>query len=684
MNKFKIFLSITLLFVLIGVIKLFAQNDLYNPIDISGFDDGIRHWKNGPGKGLIYNRFDVAQVREIADNLLKFQNPDGGWPKNIDWLGNLGYDEVWQRLSNFEKKSTCDNRNTYTQIEYLSKVYKKTDEEKYRDAAVRGLEFILSTQNESGGWRGADVDAITFNDELMTGIMNLLFDITEGRTYYDWIAKDLMIRMEESLRKAVDVTLNCQIVVNGRKTGWCQQHDHKTLLPVKARSYELPSIASLETTSVVEFLMRFNYPDEDIIEAINRAIDWLEESKLYGIRLERMKVDDGEINESYKRYDVKVAEDKDASPIWARYYEIETNCPFFSNRDGIKVYKLEEVDQERRIGYAWYGYWPADLLNSKYPEWQVTVSKDESSNFPKDTSYTVYSTYKKLVSEYPFIKIVNREIPDNIVFKENIIYETYGKRKLHLDLFRPLKNDVGLFPIVIMIHGGGWKSGDRSMLHPMAAKLAKNGFAAVTVEYRLSPEAKFPAAIFDLKSSVRWLKANSQKYDIDTNKIAVLGCSAGGTLAALLGATNSIKKFELMNENNNFSSDVQAIIDIDGVLDLTDPTESGKDNDPENPSAGRLWLGAAYEDNPEIWKEASPISYIDENTPPIAFISSSMDRFHAGRNEATEKLKIYGTYFEIHTIQNSPHSFWLFKPWFDQTYLFVINFLQKLFSDEKN
>jgi len=146
----KIIPFITILFILLVTIKLFAQNDVYNSIDISGFDDDIRHWKNGSGKGLVYQRFDVDQITEIADNLLKFQNADGGWPKNIDWLGKLEYEEVWKRLSTFEKKSTCDNRNTYTQIEYLSKVYTETNEDKYRDGAVKGLNFILSTQNENG------------------------------------------------------------------------------------------------------------------------------------------------------------------------------------------------------------------------------------------------------------------------------------------------------------------------------------------------------------------------------------------------------------------------------------------------------------------------------------------------------------------------------------------------------
>jgi PelA/Pel-15E family pectate lyase len=680
MARTKILLIITA-FILFGLIKLQAQKIDIKPIDISGFEDDIRHWKNGPGKGLEYERYDIDDVTEIADNLLKFQNADGGWPKNIDWLGKLNYDEVWKRLSNFEKKSTCDNRNTYTQIEYLSKVYTESEEEKYRDAAVRGLNFILSTQNESGGWRGADVDAITFNDELMTGIMNLFLDIEERRTHYQWIGKDLMVRIEESLRRALDVTLKCQIVVNGKKTGWCQQHDHKTLLPVKARSYELPSIASLETTSIIEFLMRFDHPDQDIIDAINSAVVWLEDSKIYGIRLERITIDHRDINENYKRSDVKAIKDEKALPIWSRYYEIETNQPFFCNRDGIKVYSLEEVDQERRIGYAWYGYWPARLLDSKYPEWKNRISENKTNNFPRDTSYTVNSVYAKLVKEYPFIKIKRAELPASIAFEENIIYEYNANRKLHLDLFHPMKKDNKLFAAVFLIHGGGWKSGDKSMMHSMAVRLSENGFVAATVEYRLSPEAKFPASIYDLKSAIIWMKSNAEKYDVDTNKIAILGCSAGGTLAVLAGSTND-NEYKSDNESTTYSSNVQAIIDIDGVLDLTDPTESGKDSDPEKPSAGKLWLGSSYNDNPQLWIDASPLTYINEQTPPILFVNSSIARFHAGRDEAIQILEDHNIYYEVRTVQNSPHSFWLFEPWFEETNRHVINFLKKIFIEE--
>jgi len=679
--KSILLLPFCFLLIIPGKVTTLAQENKYEAIDISGFEDDIRHWKNGPGKGIDYERHEVNEIEKIADNLLKFQNADGGWPKNVDWLGKLKYDEVWTRLSNFERKSTCDNRNTYTQIEYLSKVYTATNEVRYRYSAVKGLNFILSTQNENGGWRGADVDAITYNDDLMTGIMNLFLDIEEGRPYYTWIDKDMMRDIKESLRRAIDVTLKCQIIVNNKKTGWCQQHDNKTLLPVKARSYELPSIASLESTSVVEFLMRIKHPDQKIIEAINGAVAWLEESKIYGIRLERIILDNRDINESYKRYDIKVIADQDASPIWARYYEIETNRPFFCNRDGIKVYKLDQVAQERRIGYAWYGYWPVHLLNDIYPAWLKKVSESESGNFSRDTSYTVYSAYQKVIKDYPFIKKVNVDTPENVVFEKDIVYTSYGNRNLHLDLFYPAQDDYSPHPAIILIHGGGWRSGDKTMLHPIAIRLAENGYTAVSVEYRLSPEKKYPAAIYDLKTAVKWLKENSEKYNIDTNKIAVLGCSAGGTLASFLGVTNGKKKFELNDEDNiKYSSNVQAIVDIDGILDFTDPAESGKDSNPENPSAGKQWLGFSYEDNPEIWTEASPLTYVNDKTPPMLFINSSINRFHAGRDEAIQILKDHSIYNEVHTISNTPHSFWLFEPWFEETISLTLNFLDRLFK----
>ena len=308
------------------------------------------------------------------------------------------------------------------------------------------------------------------------------------------------------------------------------------------------------------------------------------------------------------------------------------------------------------------------------------TAQHSQKEIPRDTSYTVYSTYEKLLKDYPFIQIVTIQDTSEIRVEKDIVYTSYGERDLHLDLFLPIEKNKIPFPVVIIIHGGGWKSGDKSMNHPMAINLAQNNYAAATVEYRLSPEAKYPAAIYDLKAAIRWMKANAHNYNIDTTKISVLGFSAGGTLAAFIGTTNGNKKFEREGENENHLSDIQAIVDIDGILDFTHPAESGKDTDLSKPSAGKQWFGYSYKENPEIWKEASPVNYVNKNTAPIVFINSSLERFHAGRDEMIEKLKSFNIYYEVHTIPETPHSFWLFYPWFDQTSGYAINFLDKVFK----
>jgi len=235
---------------------------------------------------------------------------------------------------------------------------------------------------------------------------------------------------------------------------------------------------------------------------------------------------------------------------------------------------------------------------------------------PHDTSFTLSNTAVKVHKDFPFAELVISKLPERITEETNIIYTSYGERKLHLDIFSVARKEKTLYPGVILIHGGGWRSGDRSMEIPMAHFLAKNGYVTATVEYRLSPEALYPAAIYDLKVAIKWMRANALKYNINKSKIAVYGCSSGGQLAALVGTTNGILKFEGEKEYQNYSSDVQAVVDIDGVLDMTDPNESGKDIDPNKPSAAKQWLGVSYRDNPDLWKEASAINHVDKKSAP--------------------------------------------------------------------
>lgn len=304
----------------------------------------------------------------------------------------------------------------------------------------------------------------------------------------------------------------------------------------------------------------------------------------------------------------------------------------------------------------------------------------ETDLIPKDTSFTVFSAYEKEIENFPFIKIAHAKFTSELAVEYNVVYQTLENRKLHLDIFYP-RDQMNFIPAVILVHGGGWRSGDKSQQVSMAVEIAKAGFVTVTVEYRLSQEAKYPAAIHDLKAAIRWLKANAEKYFVDSNIIAVLGCSSGGHLAAMLGVTNNNLKFEGSGEHLDHSSFVQAIIDIDGILDFTHPAESGKDSDPMKPSVGKLWLGYSYKENPNIWEEASPIRYADKNSSPFLFINSSIERFHAGRDSLINLLTAGKIYSEIHTYPDTPHTFWFFHPWFNSLNRIIVDFLNKIFLE---
>src|SRR5690606_5567589 len=159
-----------------------------------------------------------------------------------------------------------------------------------------------------------------------------------------------------------------------------------------------------------------------------------------------------------------------------------------------------------------------------------------------DTSYTVYSVYKKLHKRYPYIEIVRPELPKDVAHDKDIVYRTIGNRKLHLDVFRPQQKVAQ--PAILLIHGGGWRTGDKSLMFPLAGRLAAKGYTVVVPEYRRSIEAVYPAAVHDLKTAIRWMREKSSEYLIDTTQLAVMGCSAGGQLAALLGTTGDWDKLE--------------------------------------------------------------------------------------------------------------------------------------------
>lgn len=336
--------------------------------------------------------FTTEEARRIGDQILLWQRCTGGWPKNIDMAEPLTDEQAAKVMADKGRRddSTTDNGATTMQMLYLARLFHATADVKYRDGFRRGVEYLLDGQYENGGWpqfwpemRGYQIH-ITYNDDAMVNTLELLRDMYEGKAPFGGELCDQTIRkrMKKAFDKGIECILATQIreplrldadgtvsrAYTGRKhctlTVWCQQHDRETFLPAKARSYELPSYCTMESARIVRLLMRLPNPDSRVKRAVHAAMAWFDKYKLTGLRLQRTVVD--------SKRNTSIVEDKNAAtPIWARFYDLNNTMPFVCDRDGIPRHSLSDIGEERRNGYSWYGSRPADL----YPLYEAWAEK---------------------------------------------------------------------------------------------------------------------------------------------------------------------------------------------------------------------------------------------------------------------------------------------------------------------
>ena len=319
--------------------------------------------------------FKTPEAIRIADNVLLYQQITGGWPKNIYMAAELTDQERKDALKMKENVnlSTIDNRATITEMNYLARIYLATQDEKYKDAFLRGLQYLFEAQYENGGWpqfyprpKGYYIH-ITYNDDAMINVMKLLRDITKAKAPYTFVPDAARQQAQVALDKGVECILKTQVKQNGKLTVWCAQHDRETLAPAKARAYELPSLSGQESDDIVLFLMSLSKPTPEMIASIDAAIEWFKESEIKNIKKEYFTNADG-------KKDYRMVPCTDCEPLWARFYELETNRPFFCDRDGIKKYDISEIGYERRNGYSWYNNGGLKVL-AKYKEWKKKLEK---------------------------------------------------------------------------------------------------------------------------------------------------------------------------------------------------------------------------------------------------------------------------------------------------------------------
>ncbi|GAB3568952.1 hypothetical protein GCM10027578_22460 [Spirosoma luteolum] len=304
--------------------------------------------------------------------------------------------------------------------------------------------------------------------------------------------------------------------------------------------------------------------------------------------------------------------------------------------------------------------------------------------YRRDTSFTVYSAYTNARRQHPAIQLAAPDLARGVQERFNISYLVRSGKTLFLDACYPTPGRTKR-PAVLLIHGGGWRTGDRSHNRAMARELARNGFVAVTADYRLSTDTLYPGAVYDLKEAVRWLRAHADTFGLDTNRIAAMGCSAGGQLAALLGMTGKLPALEGWGPSAGHSSAVQAVVDVDGLLAFDHP-ESGEGDDSRSTSAATYWFGGPRSETLASWRQASALTYAraDAGVPappaPILLFNSAVDRMHAGRDDLLAQLTARGVYTDVRTFAGAPHTFWFFHPWFTPMMQQTVRFLNRVLA----
>jgi len=455
---------------------------------------------------IVLVKSGVAQDL-VADNMLLFQRNYGGWPKHykeekIDYKKEYTAVEkaTIQDESN-RNDATIDNDATTKEVRYLIKVYHQSKNKKYLTAAENGIKYLLKMQYKNGGFPQFYPDLssyrheITYNDNAMINAMNVLYDVAFRRNGFDAVDSNFIKPSKKAVAKGVDCILKTQVKVKGKLTVWCAQHDEKTLKPAKARAYELPSLSGSESVGVVKFLMRYEQQTPEVIKAVEAAIQWFNQSKIIGYKYE--DIPDSTLPKGRDRGIIPEA----GNVLWARFYDIEANEPFFCGRDGVKRKNVSEIEYERRNGYGWYGTWAKDLLEKDYPNWKEGKIKVKSRESKVEKRIIVDTNgkgdFKTIQEAINSLSDYSNEI--RTIFIKNGIY----KEKIYLE-----KNNV-------ILEG---EDRDKTVLSQAIAR----------DEWRCSNADDWGVATLNLKGSDITLKnlTIENSYGFDNDKDITIACES--------------------------------------------------------------------------------------------------------------------------------------------------------------
>lgn len=243
-------------------------------------------------------------------------------------------------------------------------------------------------------------------------------------------------------------------------------------------------------------------------------------------------------------------------------------------------------------------------------------------------------------------------LPDDVEVVRDVEYGKGGERALKLHILRLKTAPKEAMPVVVWIHGGGWRGGNKDSGIGRLARFAQRGYFCASIEYRLVPGAVFPAQIEDCKCAIRFLRAKAKEYNLDPERIGVWGSSAGGHLVALLGTSASVKDLEGKGGWSDFSSRVQAVCDFCGPADFPSWT------DKTHPAVVGL-LGGPVKEKLELAAKASPVTHIGKGLPPFLIVHGDKDNtVPLTQSELLhEALKKAGADVTLHVVKGGAHGF---------------------------
>lgn len=317
-----------------------------------------------------------AEARHIADVIVSFQTPAGGWSKNSPRNGDVRqpgqfyvsvHDAGEAGHVSWSWVNTFDNGATTTELQFLARVAAATPGhagEPYRDSFVRGLAYVFAAQFPNGGWpqvfplEGSYHDAITYNDNAMVDILALLVAAGDGQGDFEFVPEEYRVRSRAAVARGIECILATQIRIDNVPTVWGQQYDALEATPAGARNYEPPSLSSAESAGILLFLMSREAPSPEIVASVHRGIAWLKAAALH----------DSAWTKGPNGYHIEAQ--PGAPLLWARYYSLETGRPIFGDRDLSIHDDVSDISAERRDGYAWYNTGSQKALDA-YESWRL-------------------------------------------------------------------------------------------------------------------------------------------------------------------------------------------------------------------------------------------------------------------------------------------------------------------------